>query len=56
MTEQEFADIKRENGGRFFVPKRASAPQVEPKLTITKRITADVHEYKYFTDFPKRPE
>jgi hypothetical protein len=41
MTEQEYQERLRENGGRFFKPKPQPRIQVEPKLTITKRITAE---------------
>lgn len=55
MTEQEFSEIKRANGGKFFVPKWTTPPQCEPKLTITKRITATIQECRklWFNDYPK---
>jgi hypothetical protein len=53
VTEDEFQQTKRINGGRFFIPKREPTSHIEPKLTITKRITAEVHEYRYFNDYPK---
>ena len=54
MTEDEYQEVKRINGGKFFIPKREPSPQVEPKLTITKRITAELHELRWFDNYPKK--
>ena len=48
MTEEEFAERVRQPGG-FWRPKKPERVQVAPKLTITKRITAEWPDVQAFS-------